>query len=57
MKIIGILLSFCLSPIVLADESTKEEIQKICPGPGGGWQFGCYQFFVAVTSFLLRKNV
>ena len=51
MKIVGILISICLSVSAwaLAQEeeirSAKSKLNPICPGPGGGWEFGCYQFF------------
>jgi hypothetical protein len=44
MKIMGIFVSVCLSFSALADEGVKEEENRICPGPGGGWEFGCYQY-------------
>lgn len=51
MKIVRILTIICLSVSVLAlvpKEKTRpaeSRLNKICPGPGGGWEFGCYQFF------------
>ncbi len=47
MQAISILLSICFSIMTFAGEEIlddKKTTVSVCPGPGAGWEFGCYQY-------------